>query len=739
MIKQINKIRDFGIFKKFDWNSSLPTFNAFNILYGWNYSGKTTISRIFRCFESGQKHIDYSNATFELEDNKGNKFTEIDLNRIPNVRVFNSDFINDSLKWDSDIEPLFLLGQQNIKLQNDLANAKQNLTVKQKEMAELERKKKSTEEKIENALTNKARDIKNLLSIPNYNKNRFQPAVTAVLSDIQKHILSNQDIQKEITTYKRTDRKEPIGEILFELPKLTDLIADASKCLAITVKAKVIERLRVSPKINEWVKEGKELHQGKVTCEFCGNVLPANLLDDLSNHFSEDYNRLISNIQKQIRVLNDSKITLDLPDEAKFYSEFQRDYSTSKKILQTEISQLNDTLQLLIQNIESKQLRVFDALRLTPCVDNISKIEEAVKNVTQVIKRQNSKTAEFEKEKEDAFTKITLHYASDFAKNERYGDTQKNISKYGADIATLTQEIKALEVDIISIERQLSETVKGAEKINEYLTLYFGKEDLKVKVTPDNKFQLMRSGILAKNLSEGEKTAISFAYFITKLEDKNTVIADAIIYVDDPVSSLDSNHLFNTYSFIKTKLTSCRQLFISTHNFEFFNLIKDWFSSRGMKKNKQSFYMVERSTNATVDQASIISMTPLIRDFKSEYCYLFSIIFNFKKTPNPDYYQLYNMPNLLRRYLEALMSFKIPNGHGLDSKLEILIPTEVMVERVRKFIHHYSHSSSVTRSLQFPDLKECTDIVDIVLSSVESKYKEHYDALVEVVTTTSGP
>ena len=524
---------------------------------------------------------------------------------------------------------------------------------------------------------------------------------------------------------------------MLKLPKLSDLITDASNYLATTIKAKVIERLKASPKINQWVKEGKELHQDKVACEFCGNELPAKLLDDLSSHFSEDYDSLISNIQKQIRTLTDSKISLDLPDKAKFYSEFQADYSASKKILQTEIMYLNETLQLLVQDLVAKQLKVFDSLKLSSCVDNLSKIDEAVKNVNQAIKSQNRKTTEFEKEKEKAFVSIISHYASEFAKNEQYDETHKNISKYGVEIETLTQDIKSLEKSVISIERQLSETVKGAEKINEYLTLYFGKEDLKVKVTQDNKFQLFRSGIIAKNLSEGEKTAISFSYFITRLEDKNTVIADTIIFIDDPISSLDSNHLFNTYSFIKTKLSPCKQLYISTHNFEFFNLIKDWFSGRGMKKTTQSFYMVERSTNAAFDQSTIVSMTPLLRIFKSEYCYLFSIIFNFKKMPNPDYYQLYNMPNLLRRYLEALMSFKIPNGHGLESKLEILIPNEVMAERVRKFIHHYSHSSSVTRSLQFPDLKECVDIVDIILGSIETKYKEHYDALVETLNNTT--
>ncbi len=44
IIKHIRKIRDFGIFKKLDWDSATPDFNHFNLTYGWNYCGKTTIS-----------------------------------------------------------------------------------------------------------------------------------------------------------------------------------------------------------------------------------------------------------------------------------------------------------------------------------------------------------------------------------------------------------------------------------------------------------------------------------------------------------------------------------------------------------------------------------------------------------------------------------------------------------------------------------------------------------------------
>ncbi|GHT22055.1 hypothetical protein AGMMS49953_00200 [Endomicrobiia bacterium] len=102
--------------------------------------------------------------------------------------------------------------------------------------------------------------------------------------------------------------------------------------------------------------------------------------------------------------------------------------------------------------------------------------------------------------------------------------------------------------EIGKIKAQLDESGKGAEKVNEYLKIFFEKDNIKIEPTEDKKFKLVRGTEIAKNLSEGEKTAISFAYFAAKLEEQNNNIADTIVYIDDPVSSLDSNHLFNIYS-----------------------------------------------------------------------------------------------------------------------------------------------------------------------------------------------
>src|SRR5690606_35070968 len=136
-----------------------PDFNHFNLTYGWNYCGKTTISRIFRCYEMGAKHIDYDTATFEIEDSDGKRYSELSFPSKLNIRVFNTDFISDNLKWNEGIEPIFMLGEQNIKLQGELEGEKVNQSKALEKLQKQEEKKKELSDKIYWALSNKASEI----------------------------------------------------------------------------------------------------------------------------------------------------------------------------------------------------------------------------------------------------------------------------------------------------------------------------------------------------------------------------------------------------------------------------------------------------------------------------------------------------------------------------------------------------------------------------------------------------
>lgn len=59
-IKRIDLIKNMAVFQDFRWSSAVrdkgnnvAEFKKINIFYGRNYSGKITLSRIFRAMETG--------------------------------------------------------------------------------------------------------------------------------------------------------------------------------------------------------------------------------------------------------------------------------------------------------------------------------------------------------------------------------------------------------------------------------------------------------------------------------------------------------------------------------------------------------------------------------------------------------------------------------------------------------------------------------------------------------------
>ena len=69
----------------------------------------------------------------------------------------------------------------------------------------------------------------------------------------------------------------------------------------------------------------------------------------------------------------------------------------------------------------------------------------------------------------------------------------------------------------------------------------------------DKTFNLFRGTELAKNLSEGEKMAISFSHFMVTLKsiESEDKLKESIVFIDDPMSSLDGNHIFQINAILK--------------------------------------------------------------------------------------------------------------------------------------------------------------------------------------------
>ena len=90
MINKISKLKNFGIFHDFSWKAELPEFKKFNLIYGWNRSGKTTISRAFascekKCVYDEEKFKQYpENGEFEIRasNNTTIKNTNVSANSL---------------------------------------------------------------------------------------------------------------------------------------------------------------------------------------------------------------------------------------------------------------------------------------------------------------------------------------------------------------------------------------------------------------------------------------------------------------------------------------------------------------------------------------------------------------------------------------------------------------------------------------------------------------------------------
>lgn len=257
-------------------------------------------------------------------------------------------------------------------------------------------------------------------------------------------------------------------------------------------------------------------------------------------------------------------------------------------------------------------------------------------------------------------------------------------------------------------------------------------------------FTINRDGNAAKNLSEGECSLISFCYFIARMEDemKDDLNKEKlIIYIDDPISSLDSNHIFFMFSLIETVIAKPQkygQLFLSTHNLDFLKYLKR--ITKPDSNGGIEHYLVERKQKLSDKRIFLIQMPTHIKNYVTEFNYLFNEIYkvyvdtkgNRKKELESTYNQFYNLPNNLRKFLECYLFYKFPNkANPLDNLGKLF--DENVPSLINRVINEYSHLTYIDRGWKPIDVDEAEDCAKIVLEKIKEKDPEQFKALVESI------
>lgn len=742
IVDKISQIRELGVFHDFKWPNDLPTFSRYNLIYGWNGTGKTSISRILRSLELQTNLLPPAQAELRIKE-VAVKNSDFASNTTP-IRVFNRDFVDEAIfqSEGGSMPPIFVIGEKSARKQESLNQLKAQLKeVKNHLQNHLSKEVERAQKDMNNFCINRAKLIKNNLrsNVHNpyndYDKSKFRDRIEQMVNDGDGNIHELSDVEHErVNTRLQAKPKESLSELAYKIPVLDRLANDAVTLLVSAVTSKTIETLKADHKLSEWMHTGLFLHKDRSVdqCLFCEQPLKDSRLVTLEAHFSAEYDKLAENISAQIHELESAakqiaECKTKIPNKAEFHEEFDEEYEIAKQSLQKTLTIVHNFFKALIKRLEEKKEQLFKSLELAvsvPLIDN-----DPVHEFNLVIRKHNQACQNLESRIKEARDKKALHIIA--SELDEFVQLQKAVRETEGSVSQAEEKADHLAEEIKLLEEKLTEHRLPAEQLNEDLSKYLGHADLRLDVERTG-YTIFRGDKSAKRLSEGEKTAIALLYFLKSLQDKSFDLNNGVVVLDDPVSSLDANALYLAFGFIRERTKEAGQLFILTHNFTFFREVRNWFHHQ----QQACFYMIDCARDNAHRFSKIVQLDPLLKKYESEYHYLFSCIYNEAyKSSSHGLEQNYFLPNMARRVLETFLAFRQPEkSKGLREKLQDVDFDDDKKHRIIRFINTYSHGDTIGEPQHdLSLLGEARSVLQDVLFLIENQDPKHFTAMKKLV------
>ncbi|MEY4496325.1 MAG: hypothetical protein RL744_1389 [Pseudomonadota bacterium] len=757
-----------------DKGNNVINFSKLNIIYGQNYSGKTTLSRVFRLLETGRHPEHYENISFKIHGDGGevNENTSLPQSKF-HVRVYNKDFISENLSFltngiNGEIKTFAIVGDENNAIKKSIFKLEEKLgsldsknglkfEIEQAKIDYQNKKGKHESEKssLDDQLQRHAKFLKD--EIPYTQASYNITSIKADISTIKANNLATLSADKttELELLLKESELNDINENVIFKEDFSKILEKTNSLITRKIApTKSIQDLINNALLQNWVKQGIPLHKDKRdNCGFCNQKLPTDIWDNLAAHFNEEseeleksINECIAHIDREINLL--SSIVKIKP--SLFYSVEKKAFEANLKELDSNISDYKSLLEKLKKRLNERANSIFNSLDSINESFSFEKINQIISNINAIISDNNQKTKTLKEQKNKAINQLILSDVKNFIDTINYDSIVKKIATLHSEeeVASkkfhdIEDKINLITKEIQKLNTQLKDEKKGAEQVNKYLTNFFGHNELRLIATEEDgvnqvvKFQIMRGENSAFNLSEGECSLIAFCYFMAKLEDTESKGKDLIIYIDDPISSLDNNHIYFIYSMIETLITKpirkpqtpnkykYHQLFVSTHNLEFLRHLR----RLHQPKNEHQYFLISRDAK----NSEFKTMPSYLKDYVTEFNYLFKQIYlcssKFADNENNDYY--YSFGNNLRKFLESFLFYKYPEtATTLEEKINNFFGNNSIESQLLfRIANEHSHSTDFDRSQKPINAFEINKVADFVIKVMFCKDKEQLNSL----------
>jgi len=621
------KIKNISRFKEIE----LKDLRQNIIIFGNNGSGKTTFSNIFYYLRNEKyieffpliKHNEKENCYILMEGNKQFKILInsadsqnlfIPENITDNFIVFNRDFVNENIYIGKEIRQEnqiglyeFIVGKEQVGLKQEI----ENLVKEEKEL-------KEEIDKLKKELEEKEIDIRKL-TLQKENISDLQNKAKALEENLN-NLKYLEDIRK-LDILKTTDINQKLEKVIDSVEGILNTSISTISKKANELKRKYFEEVKNIDR--NWFEKGLNIikENNLKFCPLCKKEIKEDdFIDILVKGISSEYEFLLKEISKLKKEINSfslselwsiDKINTDLYHKwEKYIKDLPKIYSLSPENLEKLLEDLKtDLIRALDEKLEkiSEKLELYkDKYMNSDIFSTIEKYNSSVEEINnrisqykKEIEEKNKEKEKLEKELQETLYKIKLLENKEIInlykeKNKELKDKEKERKEKQRELEEKTQEIMNEYLGIIneclknfntdfSIENVKPEKVRGKGKRGE------NKIEYGIKLEHIDK-NLDANTAFSYSLSEGDKTTLAFAFFISKFLKNSENCKDWIVVIDDPISSLDFHRIKSTVNYIvKYVMKQVKQCFILTHNELFFEKLYETLKDSKIEENWQFF------------------------------------------------------------------------------------------------------------------------------------------------------
>lgn len=730
MSVHIKKLNSFTSFCGLDAITQNNEFSDYNVIFANNGVGKTSTTRAFELLIDKNNHISKyqtinssskPEVSFLLNNGSNVNISEISLaqNLSFNIEIYNSDFLLNNAPFGSefglkklDDKIIVLEGSTVGEESKEIEKLKTEIEAKNKRQFEIVGDNTSNPENIGEINQLNSQNIVLDKEIEKIRKEVTSTLIQISIDDIK--IDDKELIEGKMFTYDEEKLVElnnefsSLNQALKAFDSLEEInlpnfnfILNKNKIDELFVFDKEKEAGFVSENIkNHIIKVGTKFLQDGINiiennsleaCPFCTQIIENNILNEYTNYFNEKIKLFDSASLEMYNYLSADKENLKnekqmiLKRFEQYKSFLTDDFEESKNTLNESIDKLFIKIDKLLEIVSLKK-GINNKDLYNEVLSEINIIVEKIKNILlltkNILEDKKTQSLKLEKLKQDLkLLKISKGKKESFKFQKEKSINLQKINNLQNEKNKIKSEIDNLGLKLQSLQAKQRPEISV---INGYLkalnlSKYSINSDYKITINTS----IVENDNLKIVLSEGEKTTITFAYFMARLKSyyNKSTLKNLVIVIDDPISSLDENRIYNT-SYIVSKINQeiageilkdnkdKAQVFVFTHSHIFMtNLIR-------ILENHVNYYQLLRDD------------LKLELDLKNNVAGYFDTFFLmvFK-----DIYNFANESNIVENFDKA-----INNGNKIRILLESFIKTNFISEFIKsKFSEQKSFEEKV--------------------------------------------